>query len=367
MSYRRMMYVTLLLLLLSLAGCAAFSSTGGGSPEDIKKAEMSKDDLWNQTKALEKEKAAYQKQLADQQVELARMAQDLSDQQTEIARANRQVAELNKSLEESNTQLQHLQDSRQKERPLKEIELVQPKKPAAKPDKKSRRPKSEVRKKSPEAQAPKSTDTSAMLKEITDAKQKVIAEKGKAETPQKKKEADMPRDKIPETKQQAQPGATEAKPRDPRTLDDLSLRMKLFEETEQRESAAKETGPTQVKKGAVKEEKTVKAPAQLVRKEPAEAQPPRQKALKIKVLTGDGNVASARSLSKKLGKMGYRVNLIDKAPRSDFDGTVVYHGKDHRAAAETMAKRLGGGTATRPLTWSSAFDIIVVTGGQRQP
>ncbi len=60
--------------------------------------------------------------------------------------------------------------------------------------------------------------------------------------------------------------------------------------------------------------------------------------------------------------MGYRVKLIDKAPRSDFNGIVVYYGNEHRASAETMAKRLGGGTATRPLTWSSAFDIIVVTG-----
>jgi hypothetical protein len=96
-----------------------------------------------------------------------------------------------------------------------------------------------------------------------------------------------------------------------------------------------------------------------------ETQPPQKKALTIKVLAGDGNIISARSLSKRLGKMGYRVKLIDKAPRSDFDTTIVYYGTDHRAAAETMAKRLGGGTATRPLTWSSAFDVIIVTG--RQP
>ncbi len=358
MSYRRMMYVPLLLLLLSLVGCAAFSSIGDGSPEERKKAEMSKDDLWNQTKTLEKEKAADQKRLADQQEEIARMAKDLSDQQTEIARANKQVGELNKSVDELNTQMRQLQEARQREHPLKETELVQPKKETAKPVKKIKSPKKEVRKATPEAKAqePQSTDMSAMRKEITDAKQKLSVGKAEPETP---------REKIPETKHEAQPVAPETKTREARALDDLSLQMKLFEEAEQRESAAKETGSAQVKKGTLKEDGTVRAPKQIARKEPAETQSPRQKDLKIKVLAGDGNIASARGLSKKLSKMGYRVKLIDKAPRSDFDATVVYYGNEHRATAETMAKRLGGGTAIRHLTWSSAFDIIVVTG--RQP
>jgi hypothetical protein len=242
MFYRKMMYVSVLLLLLTMAGCAAFSSVGGGSPEGKKKAEMSKDDLWNRTKALENEKAAYQKRLSDQQVEIDRMAKDLSDQQTEIARAHNQVAELNKSLDELNTQMRQVREARPKEQPLEETDLVQPK-----------------------------------------------------------------------------------------------------QET-------------------VKEDKTVKAPKQVARGEPAEAKPSQQKTLMIKVLAGDGNLASAGSLSKRLDGMGYRVKLIDRAPRSDFDVTVVYYGKDHRAAAETMAKKLGGGTATKPLTWSSAFDIIIVTG-----
>jgi vacuolar-type H+-ATPase subunit I/STV1 len=261
MSYRRMMHITLLLLLLSLAGCATFS--GGDSPEERQKAEMTKDDLWNRTKALEKEKAAAQKRLADQQEEIARMAKDLSDQQNEIARANKQVSELNKSVDELTTQMRQLQEARQREHPLKEIDLTQPKK-----------------------------------------------------------------------------------------------------ETE-RTAAAEETGSAQVKMGTLTEDRSAAAPKQIAREEPAETQSPQQKNLTIKVLSGDGDLASARSLSNRLGKMGYRVKLIDKAPRSDFNGIVVYYGNEHRASAETMAKRLGGGTVTRPLTWSSAFNIIVVTG--RQP
>ncbi len=366
MSYRRRMYVPLLLLLLTMAGCAAFSPIGDGSPEEMKKAEMSKDDLLNQTKALETEKAAYQKRLADQQEEIGRMAKDLSDQQTEIAQANKQVSELNKSVDELSAQMRQLQEARQKEPPLKEIDLVQPKKETAKPVKKSKSPKKAVRKASPAAKArePKATDTSAILKQITEAKQKLAAGKEEPETPQKKKEAETSREKIAETKQETQPGAPAVKDREPNPLDDLSLRMKQFEEAEERESAAKESGAPQAKQGALKESKPVKAPKQIARREPAERKPPAQKVLAIKVLAGDGNIASARSLSKRLGKMGYRVKLIDKAPRSDFDTTTVYYGSDHRAAAETMAKRLGGGIATRPLTWSSAFDIIIVTGRQ---
>jgi hypothetical protein len=366
MSYRRMMYVPVLLFLLATAGCAAFSTIGDGSPEEMKKAEMSKDDLWNQTKALEKEKAAYQKQLADQEAELARVAQDLSDQQTEIARANKQVAELNKSVDELNTQMRHIQEARQKEQPLKEVELIQPKKETAKPAKKIKSQKKGVRKASPEVktQKTKTADTSAIMKQLTDAKQKLSDGKEEPETPQGKKEAETPRERITEKKQEAQPGAPAVKAQERNSIDDLSLRMKLFEESGEKEGTAKETTPARVEKGAREGDKAVKAPKQIARKEPAEKKTPGQKALKIKVLAGDGDIASARGLSQRLGKMGYRVKLIDKAPRSDFDTTIVFYGKDHRAAGEAMAKQLGSGTATRPLTWSSDFDIIVVTGRQ---
>ena len=362
---RKRMYVPLLLILLMMAGCATFSPIGDGSPEEMQKAEMSKDDIWNQKKALEQEKAAYQKRLADQQEELARMAQDLSEQQTEIAQANKQVAELNKSVDELNTQMRHIQEARQKEQPLKEVELVQPKKATAKPVKKIKSPKKQVQA-SPEVktQKTKTAETSGIVKQITDAKQKLSAGKEEPETPQGKKEAETPREKITEKKQEAQPGAPAVKAQKRNPMDDLSLRMKLFEESGEKEGTAKETTPARVEKGAREGDKAVKAPKQIARTEPAEKKTPGQKTLKIKVLSGDGNIASAKGLSKKLGKMGYQVKLIDKAPRSDFDTTIVYYGKDHRAAAETMAKRLGSGTATRPLTWSSDFDIIVVTGRQ---
>ncbi len=87
-----------------------------------------------------------------------------------------------------------------------------------------------------------------------------------------------------------------------------------------------------------------------------------QKALKIKVLAGDRNIASARSLSKRLGKMGYRVKLIDKAPRSDFKVNTIFFGSGYETAAAILAKQLGRGAVTKPLTWPSVFDVIIVTG-----
>ena len=86
------------------------------------------------------------------------------------------------------------------------------------------------------------------------------------------------------------------------------------------------------------------------------------KAIKIKVLTGDGNIASARNLSTRLGKMGYRVAKIDRAKRSDYQVNTIYFGSGYQAAAKTLVKRLGSGTESKPLTWRSAFNLIVVTG-----
>ena len=268
---RRMMNIPLLLLLLAMAGCAAVSAIGDGSPEEMKKAEMSKDDLWNQTKALEKEKADYQKRLADQQEELARVAKDLSDQQTEIARANKQVAELNKSVDELNTQMRQTPGSPAERTAPEGNRAGATEEGDGKAVKKIKSPKKQVRKASPKVktQEPKTADTSAIVKQITDAKQKLSAGKEEPETPPGKKEAETPREKITEKKQEAQPGAPAVKTREPRPLDDLSLRMKLFEEAGEKESTAKETRPAQVKKGARKGDKAVKAPKQIARKEPA--------------------------------------------------------------------------------------------------
>ena len=156
----------------------------------------------------------------------------------------------------------------------------------------------------------------------------------------------------------------EAKAPKPSSVEDLSAQMKQFEESRQRGTAPQETEPGQTKKEPLKQGRTIGGSKKRDAGRAGGAQGA-GKAATIKVLAGDGNIASARGLSKQMGKMGYRVKLVDQAPRSDFEVTTVYYGTDHRAAAETLAKRLGGGATARPLTWSSSFDIIVVTG--RQP
>jgi hypothetical protein len=212
MLHRRTIAVPLLLLFLTTTGCALFRFTDTSSPEEMQISQISKDDLWNQTKALEKEKAACQKQLADQEAEIARINRDLAYWQIEAAQGDRRFLELNK------------------------------------------------------------------------------------------------------------------------TVDDLNAQLKQGREIAQ----------------------TAPAP-------PKEVGPERKPA-KLKVLAGDGKMVSAKSLSKRLGNMGYRVTRIDRAKRSDYQVNTIYFGSGYQAAAETLAKRLGSGAVSKPLTWQSAFNLIVVTG-----
>jgi len=82
----------------------------------------------------------------------------------------------------------------------------------------------------------------------------------------------------------------------------------------------------------------------------------------IKVLSGDGDIGSAEKMAKKLKNMGYTVKSIDYAPRANFLRDTVYFAPEFRNEAERFVSRLGGNKVLKPLTWSSAFDLIVVTG-----
>lgn len=347
---RRMIHIPVLLLLLALTSCTAGRAFDTGSPEERRKSAASKDDLWNQTIALEKEKAAYQKQLADQQAEIDRMNKELSDQQSEIVQTSKQATELTSAMDDLTVKVKQLQDARQKEHPLKEANLAQPEKMTGKQGKKAAVPKKDVPKKSP---PPKARDTKS--KNDRDPQMGPPQEtEPKVPPPQETEPTPLKQDEGRES--------PEVKPPKRGSVEDLSAQMKQFEEARQKGTALKETEPGQTKKEPLKQGKNIRDPKKDAPKEPAETKARESKAANIKVLAGDGNIASARGLSKQLGKMGYRVKLIDRAPRSDFEVTTVYYGTDHRAAAETMTKRLGGGAITKPLTWSSSFDIIVVTG-----
>jgi len=86
------------------------------------------------------------------------------------------------------------------------------------------------------------------------------------------------------------------------------------------------------------------------------------KMVKVKVLSGNGKISSAKALSVKLAALGYKVENIGMALRSNFNVNTVYYAPDYQKEAQRMAVQLGSDSISKPLTWSSAFHIIVVTG-----
>jgi chromosome segregation ATPase len=84
--------------------------------------------------------------------------------------------------------------------------------------------------------------------------------------------------------------------------------------------------------------------------------------IKIKVSCGDGNLASASKMAKRLRKMGYKTQLIDYAPQLDFELNTVYFSLKFENEARRLSTALGDNTVLKPMHGPSEFDLIVVTG-----
>jgi septal ring factor EnvC (AmiA/AmiB activator) len=84
--------------------------------------------------------------------------------------------------------------------------------------------------------------------------------------------------------------------------------------------------------------------------------------IKMKVLSGDGDLNSAREMAIKLKTMGYEIALIHYASRSNFLQHTVYSTPKFQDEAKRIVSDLGGDTIYKPLSWPSIFDIIVTTG-----
>lgn len=84
--------------------------------------------------------------------------------------------------------------------------------------------------------------------------------------------------------------------------------------------------------------------------------------LKVKVLSGSGDIASAQKMFRRLRKMGYRIRAVDMAPSSNFKATTIFYAPGYEEEGRRMAGRLGKGTVCRRLTWTSVYHLIVVTG-----
>ncbi|MFO7964810.1 MAG: TolC family protein [Desulfobacterales bacterium] len=104
------------------------------------------------------------------------------------------------------------------------------------------------------------------------------------------------------------------------------------------------------------------APAAVDRSVRAVADDADEKSLKIKVLSGDGDLGTARKAAEKIKNAGYRPAPVDYAPRSDFKQNTIYFSKKYKAQAERTADVLNmPNTRLKPLNWQSDFDMIVVT------
>jgi len=110
--------------------------------------------------------------------------------------------------------------------------------------------------------------------------------------------------------------------------------------------------------------------AQLAKKSAEETAPSKaqtavagKKGLRIKVLTGDGKMASAQKMAKRIRALGYRVEGVGKASSSDYPANMVYYARNCHKQGKALAAKLGKDTILKPLTWKSVFHLIVVTGG----
>jgi hypothetical protein len=149
-------------------------------------------------------------------------------------------------------------------------------------------------------------------------------------------------------------------------------RIEKFEEKDKTHLMAVSEGQTRIeslekeKNDLLEENKELKAAAvkevPLVEEQTQEkAKAAAAKELRIKVLAGSGGLPAARTMSKKLQDLGYKVERLDRAATTHFKSDTVYHAKDSEKEAKELAGRLGKETVVKPLTWSSIFDIIVVT------
>ncbi len=97
-------------------------------------------------------------------------------------------------------------------------------------------------------------------------------------------------------------------------------------------------------------------PEELAKKAEAQAGP---KSLRIKILAGSGQLSKARAISGRLLALGYKVEKVDRAPRP-YTHTTVYYSTNSENEAKAIAKKIGADT--KPISWSSVFNIIVAVG-----
>lgn len=138
-----------------------------------------------------------------------------------------------------------------------------------------------------------------------------------------------------------------------------SLKSEVQKMKEAEAAAVSEAGKeAQVKEADISKRDEMKKSAD--EKQTVEGKEISIKNLKLKVLSGNGKLPTARLMSEKLIALGYRVADIGTATRADYTVNTIYFASDYKTEAQQLAARLGGKTIAKPMTWSSVFHIIVV-------
>lgn len=100
-----------------------------------------------------------------------------------------------------------------------------------------------------------------------------------------------------------------------------------------------------------------------IKESPAAGKSAGLKSIRMKVLSGEGKIDSAKRMAKRLTAMGYKVESVAMAENADYPANTVYFTEKYKKEAKALASRLGKNTIVKPLTWKSVFNLIVVTGG----
>jgi hypothetical protein len=87
--------------------------------------------------------------------------------------------------------------------------------------------------------------------------------------------------------------------------------------------------------------------------------------LRIKVLSGNGSLLSAKQTAARLRKMGYAIDRTDLAPSTAFPREKVFFAKGYESEAKELARKLSSDSVSAPISWKSIFDIIVVTRNEK--
>lgn len=85
------------------------------------------------------------------------------------------------------------------------------------------------------------------------------------------------------------------------------------------------------------------------------------KRIRLKVLSGNGKIATAIRAAKQLAGLGYTVDKIDLAPRSNFRTSILYYAAGYEKEAQNLRNRIGSDLEMKPMTWTSEFPLILVS------